>query len=622
MVSIGFEYFNSFSITHKTKKKKNIKIQTIAILINYTENSTKDSEKSQSQPLVKRKFKKIKSPGSNTKKQFQIPASNPLKMPNILHINSNSQHVRSPKMNPNEKHRKSTVSPDTSRQLSPLKNDTKSTLSPRPSVWQNDSFVLVSQQLRSNDHLIARGLLNYLNKQHSMKLEESGQSDGKMNCLIDIVLKLHASPYTLLLSCFSEELRQANNLVVVMRDRSVSVCILRYIWRSLNVSEYALPFFDLVHHITSTEVANLSNGELSEKEKRSTKQKLIESVRKLLDAERLPHVICALCSACAHHIQQQDQTITKARALEWAISALIFLRFLVPSITSLACSHSSSEVERRSSILLGRFLMKLCCKSQFPNFSPHCILNETLNASAPLFDHFVKVIDLVGQENSELLQQCQVVERMNDAVILEFYEYLTYEDENIGKEIEQCLLTSSHGLSQMNEYHLFKSNILLLSVCRRNQLDKSRQSRISPTLRTKLSNSLEKIGVLSPRAHSARNGEFSLVLDDAELFAHHFPLNPIPTISPTPSPEMEGKPIGIPCLTSRESDRENSGHNVPQNVTNDEMSFSLIVDDMSQVVYQDHFVSPSISQMDGKAFGLPPFKEYNITNLDKEKRCL
>ena len=120
-----------------------------------------------------------------------------------------------------------------------------------------------------------------------------------------------------------------------------------------------------------------------------------------LQASAIPRVICGLCHRSVIYITsrqdtQKSTTQSYSEVVQWAVGSLIFLRFLIPSL--ILPTQSELEYEsQKGTIVIGRLLMKLCCKSLFKEDSA-CLLNEVIQELSPHFDQFCDEVDKIGAD--------------------------------------------------------------------------------------------------------------------------------------------------------------------------------------------------------------------------------
>jgi len=129
------------------------------------------------------------------------------------------------------------------------------------------------------------------------------------------------------------------------------------------------------------------------------KEKLMVCIKNILSASSFPPLLCSLCVKCSNYIENSPIGLMEKEngdIMQWCVSSLIFLRCLVPSITSLALDDTLSDQEKKGAVILGRFLMKLSCRSTFQEYSPNCLLNELLRDCAQIFDRFCIDVVLIG----------------------------------------------------------------------------------------------------------------------------------------------------------------------------------------------------------------------------------
>ncbi len=232
--------------------------------------------------------------------------------------------------------------------------------------------------------------------------------------LMDLLLRLHADPCQIFLSCFSIEMFEVQNLAAVMRESSVSVRVLQFIWRSFDFSPLVSPFQKFISRLTASKLKLLTeNSEVTSSSSKwdpanrreALKTQLLTALRESFRAKNVPKLICVLCHKCAELVRSNarfSQEEIPVSVLHWAVGALIFLRFLIPSITAIASERNATEPERKGAILIGRLLMKICAGSEFREY-PSSLLSEVLEMSSKLFSNFCDDVALIGGANFQLL---------------------------------------------------------------------------------------------------------------------------------------------------------------------------------------------------------------------------
>jgi hypothetical protein len=230
------------------------------------------------------------------------------------------------------------------------------------------------------------------------------QSD--MEKIRNIILKQHGNNDSLFLFYLSREITQIKNLASVMRERSESVRVLQYIWRSLDTTHIVRPILKCLKKMSLSSLHKLTeDAEVYSPTKREKwRQKLNLWIETLLRPTTIPIRISVLCYRCILLVEANDEVKkSEGDSVErWAVGALIFLRFLIPVVTDVVSETSGvREREKKCAVLMGRFLMKLCCKSKFGEQSS-CLLNEVLSDAADVFDRFCDDIVKIGREYSHL----------------------------------------------------------------------------------------------------------------------------------------------------------------------------------------------------------------------------
>ena len=204
--------------------------------------------------------------------------------------------------------------------------------------------------------------------------------------------KLHGEPEDLFLVCFDYEMQTSKELSVVMRQLSPSVCILKCILEPFRRSLL----------MTTTKLLRLGKNKktpllLTEKTEdcskiSSLKEKFQAGIEQLLDSSRFPPPLCVFCYRCvqAINIATSLKIDKETNVKNWVITSLFFLRFLVPVFTN----YRGDDEKTKGMVLVGRFLMKLCCRTLF-NQQP--VLNEVLENCFPLFDRYCAEVVEIGR---------------------------------------------------------------------------------------------------------------------------------------------------------------------------------------------------------------------------------
>jgi hypothetical protein len=97
----------------------------------------------------------------------------------------------------------------------------------------------------------------------------------------------------------------------------------------------------------------------------------------------------------------EENSLSRSQVIQWAVGSLILLRFLIPSMILPSGSESGSQQHenQKGAILVGRFLMKLCCKSHFTE-NETCLMNEAIDELCPVFDAFCEEVVSIGSNKS------------------------------------------------------------------------------------------------------------------------------------------------------------------------------------------------------------------------------
>lgn len=223
-------------------------------------------------------------------------------------------------------------------------------------------------------------------------------------------LYLHGHPIHCFLSLFMHELASTKILSSLMRERTPAVYLLQFIWKNLEKTDGGHGLFRMRKIVLSRRfqkrifLLSQTNRSHSSKYDKS-KRYLMRKLEDLLDANAIPLPMRFLCCHCSRLIENLQHVILPdgVSPLQWTIGAFLFLRYIVPCVTSLV-----SEDDRKHAVLTGRFLMKLSCKALFHEESL-VKLNEVLQDAYPLFDGFCS--DLLKYDEAQILSSdSQMVE--------------------------------------------------------------------------------------------------------------------------------------------------------------------------------------------------------------------
>ena len=201
--------------------------------------------------------------------------------------------------------------------------------------------------------------------------------------IVKSIVSLHSQPDVLLLHCLDDELLSKGDLSIVAREQTPTVFVLKECL-SLFPSSVDHLLFGLLKfgesltskhlHLLCDPFPRLEVGQ-SDVDHRSCKhhpgckhslklrKKLQKETMKLLSASSIPIELCVLCHRCTLLIEQTPnvQRDESVPIENWTVTAFLFLRFIVPMVTT----SSQREKNGKGISFLSRFLMKLCCRSKF-----------------------------------------------------------------------------------------------------------------------------------------------------------------------------------------------------------------------------------------------------------------
>ena len=211
-------------------------------------------------------------------------------------------------------------------------------------------------------------------------LDLSGQSDDIFVC------------------CLYEELNKSTELSVVMRQASPAVLVLKTIVRPIlkSITEIVSPLARFGRRLDEKGI-ELIGSDKRTKHSARLKEKLENNLSFLLCPKTVPLEICILSYRCVECIKQCDEGLRESVGIplsSWAVGAMLFLRYLVPMLTTFL----PGDDNKKGRILMGRFLMKMACHSEFQQNSGG-LLNEILVSSYDRYDQFCLEVCRIGEEN-------------------------------------------------------------------------------------------------------------------------------------------------------------------------------------------------------------------------------
>jgi hypothetical protein len=243
-------------------------------------------------------------------------------------------------------------------------------------------------------------------------------------------LYLHGHPIPFFLSLFMHELTSTKFLSSLMRERTPAVFLLQFIWKNLERTEGGHELLRLRKIVLSRRFQKriflLSQIDRSHSSKLDKAKKyLLHKLEDALDANLIPLPMRYLCRQCSHLIENWQGVVLPdgVSPLQWVIGAFLFLRYIVPCVTSLV-----SEDDRKHAVLTGRFLMKLACKALFHEESL-LKLNDVLQEAYPLFDRFcsdlLKYDEVHMSSNSQMSEHFPpFLELVQKPEIQDFHQYI------------------------------------------------------------------------------------------------------------------------------------------------------------------------------------------------------
>ena len=221
----------------------------------------------------------------------------------------------------------------------------------------------------------------------------------KRDELLKTLFEIEGHPQKLFISCLEKEMKETSDLAVVMRQISPAVCVLKYFSEPFipSLSAAFAPIFRFSRRLRVDEISLLGTEVKSSKSTQRLKAKLHQVVDCLFRTNRLPPFLCKLCYQCAEQVEQnyssaQTEILSPA---SFAVSSMIYLRILVPMMTS--CPVPPEK--QKGCVLTGRFLMKLCCMSEFQQ-APNCLLNQVLRERLSEFGKYCDEVIKVGRRTT------------------------------------------------------------------------------------------------------------------------------------------------------------------------------------------------------------------------------
>ena len=223
------------------------------------------------------------------------------------------------------------------------------------------------------------------------------------NAHMSTFLFLHGDHLELFKFFLHQELCTVKNVAVAMREKSESVCVLRHCLDLYQEDGMSIvrPLLKFASKLNKKKVALISehpSADLEPKHK-DFGAKFQGAVHRLLTPQNLPPSLCVFCCVCIDTVRGTSG-IKRQEGLplsHWAVGAIFFLRFLIPIITSYSLTVEGEK--RKHMTLVGKILMKLCCKTPFQEGD--CVINEVLQASYGLYDEFCERVVEEGREAGE-----------------------------------------------------------------------------------------------------------------------------------------------------------------------------------------------------------------------------
>ena len=211
-----------------------------------------------------------------------------------------------------------------------------------------------------------------------------------------VLLDLHGDPEGFFFVELRSELESHKKVALLMRETSPSVCLLKHLLEPFRGPGMALlqPLLKLGLKLTKSKCDLILNREIDEIEPKTKqlKNSLQRVVSKLLEAaENLPRGLCVICYRCVEVVRQNSvaERVERTPLSHWAVGAVIFLRYFIPMVATYSIEEESGS--RNGLKLIGRLLMKLCCKTEFREAN-NSVVNEVLRDCFGLFDGFCEQV--------------------------------------------------------------------------------------------------------------------------------------------------------------------------------------------------------------------------------------
>jgi hypothetical protein len=139
----------------------------------------------------------------------------------------------------------------------------------------------------------------------------------------------------------------------------------------------------------------------------------------------------------------EEQSLSRPQVVQWAVGSLIFLRFLIPLFILPMGLEAESQETKKAAILIGRFMMKLCCKTHFAE-NETCLMNEAIDELSSTFDQFCGDVVGIGSKNSsedsllvDFIKQC-CLERDFNTWKSDLFDLIMMDFKLISDTIQKC----------------------------------------------------------------------------------------------------------------------------------------------------------------------------------------
>ena len=234
------------------------------------------------------------------------------------------------------------------------------------------------------------------------------------------------------------------HLTSLMRERSLCVRILQYLWSLFPISPAILKFIRFVENMKDTSLKLLlrppvPGSSTSEKIRR----KFLALLSEVLSFQSIPPFLCNLCTCSTEKIQANNDARydPDISLIHWTVGAFFFLRYLIPLVTARVAQSGIPDSQKKGLILIGRFLMKLSSRSEFPE-PANQPLNDLIIDCFPILDKLCEDTFRIGVDvvtsDVKIMGKC-VSEGNFTEKCLELYDFLQLHQSHIESNMVKSL---------------------------------------------------------------------------------------------------------------------------------------------------------------------------------------